>query len=140
MEYSSVNNKKQNDSSKRQEETASSQGEDGKFEARIASILLLIASLINNVTEDDNLFVLAAVIGLIAVILLYKAALLEARAQQIAPGVTTFANRLKILGSTASILVNLILFWALLIEVQLRREGVSFPRATASGTAGAFLV
>lgn len=102
--------------------------------AEKASKLILTSAVINNYTDDDNLFILAAIIGLIAGVLINKAAFLEAEAQQIAPGVTTFANRLKIIGTTISLASSLILFWALLIEVSLKSQGVRF--GTSSSLAG----
>jgi hypothetical protein len=109
--------------------------------AKLASQLTLISSTISNYTDDDNLFILASIIGLIAGILINKAAFLEAEAQQIAPGVTTFANRLKIIGTTVSLASSLILFWALLIEVSLRSQGVRFgTSASLAGSTGALMV
>lgn len=134
------NNNQQNISSSQQNISSITPASDGKFEAKIAAILLLLASLITNLAESDNLFVLATLMALVANLLLNKAARLEARTQQIAPGVTTFANNLKLVGSTISIGVVLILLWALLIEVSLKQQGVSFPTATQAGTSGAFLV
>jgi hypothetical protein len=102
--------------------------------AEKASKLILTSAVINNYTDDDNLFILAAIIGLAAGVLINKAAFLEAEAQQIAPGVTTFANKLKIIGTTISLASSLILFWALLIEVSLRSQGIRF--GTSSSLAG----
>jgi hypothetical protein len=140
MEYSANNHKKNDKGGTQQNSSITSQKSDGKFEAKIASILFLLSSLISNITEDDNLFVLSSLISLTAGILLLKAAHLEAEAQQIAPGVTTFANKLKIIGSSVSIIVTLILLWALLIEISLKQQGITFPQATAAGTTGAFSV
>lgn len=140
MENSMNDNKTQGRSNTQQNTGTTSQKSDGRLEAKIAGILLLLASLISNLAEDDNLFVLASLISLTAGILTYKAANLEAEAQQIAPGVTTFANKLKIIGSTVSIGVTLILLWALLIEISLRQQGITFPQATAAGTTGTFIV
>jgi hypothetical protein len=140
MEDSIKSDTNQNNGNTQRNGSSSTQTSDGKAEARIAGILLLLASLISNLTESDDLFVFASVTGLVANLLLYKAAHLEARAQQIAPGVTTFANRLKIIGSSVSVGVTLILLWALLIEVSLKQQGVSFAASTQAGQSGAFLV
>jgi hypothetical protein len=104
----------------------------------LASKLILISSIINNVNtataKQDDLYVVAATIGLIASYLSKTAALQEANEQQIAPGVTTFANELKIISSSIGLISGLIAYWALLIEVSLRAQGISAPQTPgASG-------
>jgi hypothetical protein len=112
----------------------------GDEEAKLASRLLLTASIIVNVIEGDNFLILASILGIAAGLLTIKSARLEAVAQQIAPGVTTFANGLKLIGSHISIIVSLILFWALLIEVAARQTTGVAAEPTLAGSVGAFLV
>ena len=106
--------------------------------ASLASKLVLISSIINNVnsatSKQDNIYVIAATIGLIASYLSKTAALQEANEQQIAPGVTTFANNLKLISSSLGLLAGAISYWALLIEVSLRAQGISAPQTP--GTSG----
>lgn len=100
--------------------------------AALASELVLISSIINNLNrvtfKQDNIYVLAATIGLISNYLSKIAALQEANEQQIAPGVTTFANELKIAGSSIALIAAALSYWALLIEVSLRAQGISAPQ------------
>lgn len=140
MEYSLSTNNNNNIRNTQQNITTNQSMNDGRFEAKIAGILLLLASLTSNLAQSDNFFVLASLTSLAANLLLNKAAFLEAKAQQIAPGVTTFANKLKIIGSTVSIGVVLLFLWALLIEISLKQQGITFPQPTAAGTTGAFQV
>jgi hypothetical protein len=114
--------------------------EAGDIEANLASRILLVASIIVNVIEGDNFLILASILGIAAGLLTIKSARLEAVAQQIAPGVTTFANGLKLIGSHISIIVSLILFWALLIEVAARQTTGVAAEPTLAGSVGAFLV
>lgn len=88
----------------------------------LANRLLLLGFAIINSTKDDNLLVLASFINLFAGFLLRKAIFVEADAQQIAPGVTTQANQLKIVGSALSLIGSIILVTALLIEVSIRQQ------------------
>ncbi|MDF2678334.1 MAG: hypothetical protein K0Q97_2684 [Bacillota bacterium] len=104
--------------------------------ADFASIILLFSSAIVNTTEEDILLVFASVISLYAGALLIKAAYLEADAQQIAPGVTTTANKLKIIGTTGSLIFSLILFAALLIEVSVKQQATISGQSPISGTVG----
>lgn len=101
---------------------------------KLASMLVLISSIINNVNtataKQDSLYVIAATIGIIASSLTKKAAIQEATEQQISPGVTTFANELKIISSSTALIAGLIAYWALLIEVSLRAQGIEAPQAT----------
>jgi hypothetical protein len=114
--------------------------EAGDIEANLASRILLVASIIVNVIEGDNFLILASILGIAAGLLTIKSARLEAVAQQIAPGVTTFANGLKLIGSHISIIVSLLLFWALLIEVAARQTTGVAAEPTLAGSVGAFLV
>jgi hypothetical protein len=104
--------------------------------ATLASKLVLISSIINNLNtataKQDDLYVVAATIGLIASYLSKTAALQEANEQQIAPGVTTFANELKIISSSIGLLSGIIAYWALLIEVSLRAQGIAAPQTPGS--------
>ena len=113
----------------------------GTEEATIASRLLLFGSLIVNTMKQDNMFVLASLLNITALLLLRRAAVLEAEEQQIAPGVTTFANGLKLIATPLSITASALLLWSLLIEISLKQPivGVS-PAPTAAGAVGAFLV
>ena len=112
----------------------------GTEEANLASRLLLIGAIIVNVIEGDNFLILASLLSIAAGLLTIKAARLEAVEQQIAPGVTTFANGLKLIGSHASIIVSLILFWALLIEVSIRQATTVATQPILAGSLGAFMV
>ena len=113
----------------------------GTAEANLASRLFLLGSLIVNTIKQDNMLVVASLLNLIAVMLLRRAAVLEAEEQQIAPGVTTFANNLKLTATPLSIISSTLLLWALLIEITLKQPiiGVS-PAPTGAGSAGAFMV
>jgi hypothetical protein len=106
--------------------------------AQLSSRLLLIGTTITNFNKSDEALILAGIINLIAGLLSQRAAVLEAEEQQIAPGVTTFANNLKLIGTAAGLIVSLILFWALLIEVEIRSGtseiGAQSPIAGATGS------
>lgn len=113
----------------------------GTAEADVASRLLLFGSLIVNTMKQDNMLVLASILNLTALLLIRRAAVLEAEEQQIAPGVTTFANNLKLIATPLSITASALLLWALLIEVSLKQPIVGVtPAPTGAGTVGAFLV
>ncbi len=112
----------------------------GTAEATLASRLLLTASIIVNVLEGDNFLIIASVLSITAGFLTIKAAKLEAVEQQIAPGVTTFANGLKLIGSHTGIFVSIILFWALLIEISIKQATPVAAQPVLAGTTGAFLV
>lgn len=113
----------------------------GTEQANIASRLFLFASLIVNTMKQDNMFVLASLLNITALLLIKKAAVLEAEEQQIAPGVTTFANNLKLLASPLSLIASLLLLWALLIEISLKQPIIGVAQAPiGAGAAGAFLV
>lgn len=114
------------------EASESNQASQSSQTATVSSRLVLISSLINNINtatgKSDNIYVLAATIGLIASYLSKVAALQEANEQQISPGVTTFANELKIISSSIGLLSGIIGYWALLIEVSLRAQGIQAPQ------------
>ena len=112
----------------------------GTAEARLAGRLLLTSSIIINVLEGDTFLVLASVLSVIAGILTIEAARLEAEEQQIAPGVTTFANGLKLIGSYTGLFVSVILLWALLIEISIRETTELSAQPGMAGALGAFLV
>ena len=118
------------------ETNASNQIAQSSQTITLASKLILISSIINNVNsataKQDSLYVVAATIGLIASSLTKTAAIQEANEQQIAPGVTTFANELKIISSSIGLLSGLIAYWALLIEVSLRAQGITAPQTPGS--------
>lgn len=106
--------------------------------AALASELVLISSIMNNVNrvtvKKDSIYVLAASIGLLSNYVASIAAYKEGLEQQIAPGVTTFANNLKISASSLSLVAGLLSYWALLIETSLRAQGIAAPQTP--GTTG----
>lgn len=112
----------------------------GTAEATAASRILLISSIIVNIMEQDEMLVLASVLNLAAGFLILKAAFLEAEEQQIAPGVTTPANRLKIIGSIGNIGISVILLIALLIEVSIKQTSAVGAAPTVAGATGAVLI
>lgn len=111
---------------------AANQTPNSAATSTLSSNLVLISSIINSLNiateKQDSLFVLAATIGLIATYLTRISAIQEANEQQIAPGVTTFANNLKLISSNLALLAAAIAYWALLIEVSLRAQGISAPQ------------
>ena len=112
----------------------------GTAEAKLAGRLLLTGSIIVNVVGGDTFLVIASVLSVVAGILTIKAAKLEAAEQQIAPGVTTFANGLKLIGSHTSLFVSIILLWALLIEVSIKQTTALSAQPELAGSLGAFIV
>lgn len=104
--------------------------------AAIASELVLISSLINNINrvteKKDSIYIIAATIGLISTYLIKVAAVQEANEQQIAPGVTTYANNLKLISSSAAIFSGVLSYSALLIESYLRSQGIPAPQTPSS--------
>lgn len=113
----------------------------GTPEANVASRLFLFGSLIVNTMKQDNMLVLASSLNLIALLLVRRAAVLEAEEQQIAPGVTTFANNLKLIATPLSITASALLLWALLIEIALKQPVIGVAAApVGAGAAGAVLV
>ncbi|MFL0267370.1 hypothetical protein [Candidatus Clostridium radicumherbarum] len=113
--------------------------------AALASELILISSVINNLnrvtSKKDSIYIIAATIGLASNYLIKIAAIQEANEQQIAPGVTTFANNLKLISSSTALIAGILSYWALLIEASLRAQGIPAPQtpgavanATISGS------
>lgn len=100
--------------------------------AALASELVLISSIINNINrvtaKKDSIYIIAASIGLFSSYVAKLAADQEGLEQQIAPGVTTFANNLKITSSSLGLVAGLLSYWALLIESSLRAQGISAPQ------------
>lgn len=103
--------------------------------AALASLLVLISSIINNLNtasgKRDDIYILAATIGLFTNYLSKEAALKEASEQQIAPRATTFANELKIISSSIGLISGVLSYLALLIEVYLRAQGIAAPQTPA---------
>jgi hypothetical protein len=112
----------------------------GTAEADLASRLLLVASIIVNVIGTDNFLVLASILNLTAGFLTIRAARQEAEEQQIAPGVTTFANGLKLIGSHTGLFVSILFFLALLIEINLKHVEPTVAEPTFAGALGSFMV
>jgi hypothetical protein len=100
--------------------------------AALASELVLISSILNNLNrvtaKKDSIYIIAATIGLLSIYLVKLAAFQEANEQQIAPGVTTFANELKIISSSTALISGILSYWALLIEASLRAQGIPAPQ------------
>ena len=118
--------------------TNSDQPTDYKEIAKFAGKLLLLSSIIVNTKEQDNLFITASIISLVGGSLLVRSAFLEAEEQQIAPGETTFANKLKIIGTTGNIIFSFILFIALIIEVSIKQQPTFVAQTPVSGSVGVF--
>jgi hypothetical protein len=113
----------------------------GTPEANVASRLLLFASLIVNTMKQDNMLVLASALNIAALILIRRAAVLESEEQQIAPGETTFANKLKLIATPLSLSASLLLFLALLIEISLKQPTDRVAAApVAAGSAGSLFI
>lgn len=102
--------------------------------AQLSSQFSLLSSLIVNSTKEDNLLIDASIISLIGDVIIIISVLLEAYEQQIAPGVTTYADTLKIIGTIGALIFALILFKAQLIEVSLKNQSaiVGIPPLTAA--------
>lgn len=100
--------------------------------AALASELVLISSIINNLnrvtSNKDSIYIIAASIGLLSNYIAKLAADKEGLEQQIAPGVTTFANNLKMISSSIGLIAGLLSYWALLIESSLRAQGIAAPQ------------
>ncbi|MCM0649444.1 hypothetical protein NBE98_13845 [Clostridium swellfunianum] len=111
---------------------SSNQIEKSSATAALSSELVLVSSIINNLNtataKRDDIYVIAATIGLIASYFSKIAANQEANEQQISPGVTTFANNLKLIATDLGLISAAISYWALLIEVALRAQGISAPQ------------
>ena len=113
----------------------------GTMQATTAGRLFLFGSLISNTMQQDSMLVLASSLNLVGLLLIRKAAVLEAEEQQIAPGETTFANKLKLVATPLSITASALLLWALLIEITLKVPPTgAAPATTGAGAIGAFLV
>ncbi|WP_163195680.1 hypothetical protein [Clostridium thermarum] len=108
--------------------------------ATFASRLLLISSIITNIEREAKFLIVASIISLYAGFLLVKSANIEAQVQQIAPGQTTLANRLKIVGTTGSLIFSFILYIVLLIETAIGTPPTVSGQTPVSGTSGALLV
>jgi len=104
--------------------------------AAAASFLVLISSIINNLNtataKRDDIYVVAGTIGLITNFLFKEAALKEASEQQIAPGVTTLANELKVISSSIGLISGILSYLALIIEVSLKAQGISAPKTPSA--------
>lgn len=104
--------------------------------AALASELTLISSMINNLnrvtSKKDSIYIIAATIGLASNYLIKISAIQEANEQQIAPGVTTFANNLKLISSSAALFAGILSYSALLIEASLRAQGIAAPQTPGS--------
>jgi hypothetical protein len=100
--------------------------------ANFANVLFLIGQTVSVTTKDVKVIESAILVKLFCGVLFILASVLEANEQQIAPGVTTEANRLKVSGSIISIIGSLILTRAFYIEERLKQQGVSFPTATVT--------
>jgi hypothetical protein len=109
---------------------------------KIGQYLLVAGAIIDITTTNDQVLIFGAFIKLIAIALFINASLREAREQQIAPGVTTSANKEKIAGSLITAVAALFLTDALLRESAIRRAtGVAQPTfLPAVGGTGAFSV
>jgi hypothetical protein len=105
--------------------------------ALVARRLLLFSSAIVNFTTENEPLILASFMSFTASLLVYKAASLEATEQQIAPGITTVANRIKVFASAVSIFISFILFWALLIEIAVKGQTAGIgAEPTLAGATG----
>lgn len=100
--------------------------------ANFANVLFLIGQTVTVVAKDVKVIESAILVKLFCGVLFILAAVLEANEQQIEPGVTTEANRLKVSGTIISIVGSLILTRAFYIEERLKEQGVSFPTATVT--------
>lgn len=131
-------NQKVNQTTNQEANQANNQTTNSAATGALSSKLNLISSIINNLNsataKQDSIYVIAATIGLIATYLTRVAAIQEANEQQIAPGVTTFANNLKLISSSLGLLAAAIAYWALLIEVSLRAQGISAPQTPGTST------
>lgn len=108
--------------------------------ATLAGRFLLLSSIIVNTRKEPSFLIGASIISLYAGTLLIKSALIESEVQQVAPGETTFANKLKKIGTTGNLAFSTILFFALLIEIYLGNPPTVAGQTPVSGPAGALLV
>lgn len=105
--------------------------------ATFASRLLLISSIITNIEKEAKFIIVASIISLYAGYLLVESANIEAQVQQIAPGQTTLANRLKMIGTTGSLIFSFILYIVLLMEISIGTPPTVSGQTSVAGTAGA---
>jgi diacylglycerol kinase len=122
------------------ETTSEQQPEYFRQLATFASRLLLISSIITNIEKEAKFLIIASIISLYAGLLLVKSAAIEAQVQQIAPGQTTIANRLKLVGTTGNLIFSFILYIVLLIETSIGTPPTVAGQTPVSGTSGALLV
>ncbi|MDF2675201.1 MAG: hypothetical protein K0R09_3473 [Clostridiales bacterium] len=91
----------------------------------LANQILLLGQAIVVATKNNQLILLAVYIKLFVGFLFIMAVILESKEQQIAPGVTTPLNKLKLFGSTISQIGAIILTYVLQNEIALREAGVT---------------
>lgn len=89
--------------------------------ANFANILILIGSYLVVATTEEKIIKFAAYLKLFAGFLYVYASYVETQEQQIAPGVTTPLNRLKLGGSIISIIGAIILVYVLEGETAIKK-------------------
>lgn len=107
--------------------------------AKLAGRFLLLGSIIVNTRSEPSFLIGASIISLYGGTLLIKSALIESEVQQVAPGETTFANKLKKIGTTGNLIFSLLLFFALLIEIYLGNPPTVAGQTPVAGPSGALL-
>lgn len=107
--------------------------------AHLSAQFALLSSLIVNSTKEDNLLIDASIINLIADAIIIISVLLEAYKEQIAPGVTTHADILKIIGTIGALIFALILFQAQLLEVNSKNQSAILGIPPLTAAAGAVI-
>lgn len=107
----------------------------------IANQILLLGQAIVVAVKSNQLILLAIYIKLFAGFLFVAATILESKEQQIAPGISTPLNRLKLMGSTISQVGAIILTYVLQNEIKLREAGITPPNVPVVPpfTSGAFI-
>lgn len=113
---------------------------DFQLLARIAGRFLLVSSLIVNTRREPDFLIGASTIGLFAGILLVKSAILESQEQQISPGETTFANKLKLIGTSGNLICSFLLFIALITEIKLGQPPTVAGQSSISGGVGSLFI
>jgi hypothetical protein len=108
--------------------------------ATYAGRLLLFSSIIVNTRKEPSFLIGASIISLYAGTLLVKSALIESEVQQVAPGETTLANKLKLIGTTGNLVFSTVLFFVLLIETYLGTPPTIAGQTPATGTVGALFI
>ncbi|MDP4144192.1 MAG: hypothetical protein Q8936_06855 [Bacillota bacterium] len=108
--------------------------------AQLAGKLILLSTVVTNSTQQDNVLILSTIISLIGGAMLIRSAYLESNEQQIAPGQTTFANTLKVIGTTGSLTFSFLLFLALLIETSIKQQTTIRGQTPLAGVAGALFL